>query len=153
NLGVATIDERTLVIADIPGLIEGAHEGVGIGDRFLGHVERTKVLLHLVSAHEEDVATAYTTVRNEIELYGADLEDKVEVLVLSQVDSVDADTCADKTAELAKVSGRNNIIPLSAVTNTGTSNVLRTMASALEDVRLSENPPEPDQRWQNAPKT
>ncbi|WP_204349275.1 GTPase, partial [Klebsiella pneumoniae] len=70
NLGVARVDAREFVIADIPGLIEGAHEGVGIGDRFLGHVERTRVLLHLVSAQEENVAEAYKTVRTELEAYG-----------------------------------------------------------------------------------
>jgi GTPase len=70
NLGVASIDTREFVIADIPGLIEGAHEGIGLGDRFLGHVERTRVLLHLVSAREDDVARAYKTVRKELLLYG-----------------------------------------------------------------------------------
>ena len=70
GLGVARIDEREFVLADIPGLIEGAHEGVGIGDRFLGHVERTRVLLHLVSAQEEDAGKAYKTVRGELEAYG-----------------------------------------------------------------------------------
>jgi len=153
NLGVATIDERTLVIADIPGLIEGAHEGVGIGDRFLGHVERTKVLLHLVSVHEEDVALSYKTVRNERELYGADLNNKIEILALSQVDSVDAETLAEKTRALAKASGRKDILPLSAVTHTGTTEVLRAMTDALEEVQKSQNPSPPDSRWQNAPET
>ena len=89
NLGVASIDGREFVIADIPGLIEGAHEGVGLGDRFLGHVERTRVLLHLVSAQEEDVAKAYKTVRDELEAYGGELADKPEIVALSQIDAID----------------------------------------------------------------
>jgi GTP-binding protein len=82
GLGVARIDAREFVLADIPGLIEGAHEGVGIGDRFLGHVERTRVLLHLVSAQEENVGKAYKTVRGELEAYGAGLAEKPEILAL-----------------------------------------------------------------------
>ncbi|WP_208436527.1 GTPase, partial [Bartonella vinsonii] len=73
HLGVARIDAREFVLADIPGLIKGAHEGVGIGDRFLGHVERCSVLLHLISAQEEDVAKAYQILRNELEAYGNSL--------------------------------------------------------------------------------
>ncbi len=81
---VKRIDAREFVITDIPGLIEGAHEGVGISDRFLGHVERTRVLLHLVSAQEENVAQAYKTVRMKLEAYGAGLTDKLEIVALSQ---------------------------------------------------------------------
>ena len=92
GLGVARIDGREFVIADIPGLIEGAHEGVGIGDRFLGHVERTRVLLHLVSAQEENPGKAYKTVRGELDAYGNGLADKPEIVALSQVDTIDADT-------------------------------------------------------------
>ena len=87
GLGVARIDGREFVIADIPGLIEGAHEGVGIGDRFLGHVERTRVLLHLVSAQEENPGKAYKTVRGELEAYGHGLAEKPEIVALSQVDT------------------------------------------------------------------
>ena len=75
---------REFVLADIPGLIEGAHEGVGIGDRFLGHVERTRVLLHLVSAQEENPGKAYKTVRAELEAYGDGLDEKPEIVALSQ---------------------------------------------------------------------
>ena len=87
GLGVARIDQREFVIADIPGLIEGAHQGVGIGDRFLGHVERTRVLLHLVSAQEESPAKAYKTVRGELDAYGQGLTDKPEIVALSQADT------------------------------------------------------------------
>ena len=97
NLGVASVDGREFVLADIPGLIEGAHEGVGIGDRFLGHVERTRVLLHLVSAQEEDPAQAYRTVRRELEAYGHGLTEKPEIVALSQIDILDEDSRAEKS--------------------------------------------------------
>ena len=90
DLGVARIDGREFVLADIPGLIEGAHEGVGIGDRFLGHVERTRVLLHLVYAQEESPAKAYKTVRAELAAYGHGLAEKPEIVALSKVDTLDA---------------------------------------------------------------
>ncbi|TIU20283.1 MAG: GTPase ObgE, partial [Mesorhizobium sp.] len=102
GLGVARIDGREFVLADIPGLIEGAHEGVGIGDRFLGHVERTRVLLHLVSALEENPGKAYKTVRGELEAYGHGLTDKVEIVALSQVDILDADARKKKAASLKR---------------------------------------------------
>src|ERR671917_795241 len=102
QLGVARHKGREFVVADIPGLIEGAAEGAGIGDRFLGHVERTKVLLHLVDVNNEDVAEAYRTVRNELEAYGAGLSDKPEVVVLSRSDLVDAKQLAKVKRALDK---------------------------------------------------
>src|ERR1700754_4342780 len=100
GLGVARIDGREFVIADIPGLIEGAHEGVGIGDRFLGHVERTRVLLHLVSAREDDPGAAYRVVRGELAAYGEGLADKPEIVALSQIDILDPATLTEKAAAL-----------------------------------------------------
>jgi len=149
NLGVARIDGRDLVIADIPGLIEGAHEGVGIGDRFLGHVERTRVLLHLVSGNEEDVALAYTTVRTEIEAYADELRDKREIVALSQVDSLSEEALQDKTAALKNVSG-NDPLHLSSVAHMGTDLVLRAMMDHVEAERASESSQEADPRWQTA---
>ena len=149
NLGVARIDGRGLVIADIPGLIEGAHEGVGIGDRFLGHVERTRVLLHLVSGNEEDVAGAYTTVRKEVEAYAEELKDKREVVALSQVDSLSDEELKDKTAALKKVSGGAPLL-LSSVAHRGTDDVLRAMIEHIETVRSSEEPEQVDPRWQTS---
>ncbi len=102
NLGVARIDGREFVIADIPGLIEGASEGVGLGDRFLGHVERTRVLLHLVSAQEEDVAKAYQVIRGELEAYEHGLADKPEIVALSQVDTLDPETRKAKVKALKR---------------------------------------------------
>ena len=121
NLGVARIDAREFVLADIPGLIEGAHEGIGIGDRFLGHVERCRVLLHLVSAQEDDVAKAYTTIRGELEAYGHGLSDKPEIVALSQVDILDDETKAQKIKELEKASGQS-VIAFSAVSHQGLDN-------------------------------
>jgi GTP-binding protein len=91
KLGMVRHKGVDFVLADIPGLIEGAAEGAGIGDRFLGHVERTRVLIHLVAADVDDVAEAYLTVRDELEAYGANLDEKAEVLVLSKADTIDAE--------------------------------------------------------------
>ncbi|MEK1932949.1 MAG: GTPase ObgE [Pararhizobium sp.] len=129
NLGVATIDGREFILADIPGLIEGAHDGVGLGDRFLGHVERTRVLLHLVSAQEEDVGKAYKTVKHELEAYGGELTDKPEIVALSQIDVLDPDELKKKQKALAKASGQTPLL-LSAVVGTGMTDTLR----ALRDV-------------------
>lgn len=137
NLGVARVDAREFVIADIPGLIEGASEGIGLGDRFLGHVERTRVLLHLVSAQEEDVAKAYTTIRNELEAYGGGLDEKLEIVALSQIDTLDPETRQQKAAELQKVCGR---VPMqiSAVSREGIEGVLRQLISIVEASRKAE---------------
>ncbi|MGN7295267.1 GTPase ObgE [Rhizobium sp. SAFR-030] len=134
NLGVATIDGREFVLADIPGLIEGAHEGVGIGDRFLGHVERTRVLLHLVSAQEEHVGKAYTTVKRELEAYGGGLKDKPEIVALSQIDVLDEETLKKKAKELQKACGRPPMM-ISAAINKGMLEVQR----ALRDIIVAAN--------------
>jgi len=150
NLGVARIDEREFVIADIPGLIEGAHEGVGIGDRFLGHVERTRILLHLVSGTEDDVALAYNTVKNELHSYGHGLEDKLELVALTKVDALDDDERREKRAILAKACGQQPLL-LSAVSREGVEDVLRRLMDAVTANRNAENPVEPDNRWQKLP--
>jgi GTP-binding protein len=138
NLGVATVDAKEYVLADIPGLIEGAHEGVGLGDRFLGHVERTRVLLHLVSAQEENVAQAYKTVRAELDAYGAGLEDKPEIVALSQIDTVDADELKKKKAALKRACGQAPFV-ISAVAGKGMQDVLRALADVIETSK-AENP-------------
>ncbi|GAB1583391.1 GTPase ObgE [Phyllobacterium phragmitis] len=137
NLGVARIDGREFVIADIPGLIEGAHEGVGIGDRFLGHVERNRVLLHLVSAQEEDVAKAYRTVRGELEAYGHGLIDKTEIVALSQIDTLDEDARKEKAAALKKACGKSPLL-LSAVSREGLEQALRALAAVIDEARAAE---------------
>ncbi|MBO6540059.1 MAG: GTPase ObgE [Rhizobiaceae bacterium] len=138
NLGVVRIDAREFVLADIPGLIEGAHEGVGIGDRFLGHVERTAVLLHLVSAREEDPAAAYRTIRRELEAYGHGLTDKPEILALSQVDLLDEETRAERVAALEAEAGRAPML-LSAAANEGVTEVLRELMATVETSRNPED--------------
>ncbi len=111
------------MLADIPGLIEGAHEGAGLGDRFLGHVERCRVLLHLVDATEEDVATAYKTVRRELKAYSAELAKKKEIVALSKCDALDAETIEAKFAELKKATRKTPLI-LSAVSGQGVKDAL-----------------------------
>ncbi|WP_336276427.1 GTPase ObgE [Bartonella sp. CB178] len=134
HLGVARIDAREFVLADIPGLIEGAHEGVGIGDRFLGHVERCRVLLHLVSAQEEDVAKAYLIVRNELKAYGNNLSDKTEIVALSQADTLSTEEREAKQKILHGVTGQS-VMMLSAVSREGLEDVLRACAHVIEAAR------------------
>ncbi len=147
GLGVARIDAREFVIADIPGLIEGAHEGIGIGDRFLGHVERTRVLLHLVSAREEDVAAAYRTVREELDAYGHGLGEKPEVVALSQVDTIGEDERKEQLEALRKAGARQPLL-LSAATGEGVEQVLRALMAIIEELRVEDKPVEDDPRWQ-----
>ena len=97
QLGVVEIDGREFVLADIPGLIEGAHEGVGLGDRFLGHVERCRVLLHLVDGTGGDAGAAYKTVRAELAAYGNGLADKPEIVALNKADALSADEIKQQT--------------------------------------------------------
>ena len=146
NLGVASVNGREFVIADIPGLIEGAHEGVGLGDRFLGHVERNRVLLHLVSAQEEDVAKAYKTVRKELKAYSKMLADKLEIVALSQVDTVDEETRDAKLAALKKAA-KKTPLALSAVSRQGLDTALFKLAQAIENDEKGEAPAVKDDRW------
>ena len=123
NLGVVRAGESSFVFADIPGLIEGAHEGAGLGDKFLGHVERCRVLLHLVDATEEDVAAAYKTVRRELKAYSAELAKKKEIVALSKCDALDVETIEAKFAELKKATRKTPLI-LSAVSGQGVKDAL-----------------------------
>ncbi|MCT6919720.1 MAG: GTPase ObgE, partial [Bifidobacteriales bacterium] len=134
HLGVVRIDGREFVLADIPGLIEGAHEGVGIGDRFLGHVERCQVLLHLVSAQEENVAKAYQIIRDELEAYGHGLSEKPEIIALSQIDILDEEKKQKKQKQLEQISGKK-VHLLSAVTHAGIEATLRSIARNIDESR------------------
>ena len=134
NLGVVRIDGFDFVLADIPGLIEGAHEGAGIGDRFLGHVERTAVLLHLVDATLDDVAEAYGIVRGEIEAYGAGLENKPEIVALSKIDAVPKDELKKKLRALKKAAG-SAPLAVSAASGEGVPEVLRALAAEVRSAR------------------
>jgi len=124
QLGVVRIDNREFVLADIPGLIEGAHEGAGLGDRFLAHVERCNVLLHLVDATGEDVASAYKTVRHELEAYGGDLGDKPEIVALSKIDALTDDVIAEQAKKLKRAAKRTPLL-LSAHSGAGVTEALR----------------------------
>jgi GTP-binding protein len=144
NLGVVRHRDREFVLADIPGLIEGAHEGAGIGDRFLGHVERCQSLLHLVDAAGEDPIKAYRTIRGELKAYGHELADKPELVALSRADAADEDYLAELAAELAKVAGVQPFI-VSAVTGQGMDEVLDACFAAIAGGR--EMPPDQDETW------
>jgi GTP-binding protein len=132
QLGVVSHKGREFVIADIPGLIEGAAEGAGVGDRFLGHIERCEVLLHLVDANDEDVATSYRIVRDELDSYGAGLADKPVVVALNKVDTLDEELIEALSAELAGASGLP-VLPLSAAGGTGIEPVLDQLLDRLGD--------------------
>jgi len=131
NLGVVRIAEREFVLADIPGLIEGASEGVGIGDRFLGHIERCGVLIHLIDGTNEDVAHTYQAVRHELAAYADVLADKPEILVLNKVDALTPEELKDKIKALKKVS-RADIRQVSGVTGQGVEQVLFDVLAILD---------------------
>jgi len=130
QLGVVRHKQREFVVADIPGLIAGAAEGVGIGDRFLGHIERCKVLLHLVDANDKDVAESYRIVRTELENYGGGLTDKQVVVALNKIDTLDDELIAALSAELEEASGAP-VIPLSGAAGTGLDWVLDKLLEAI----------------------
>jgi GTP-binding protein len=130
QLGVVSHHGREFVIADIPGLIEGAAEGAGIGDRFLGHIERCRVLLHLVDANDVDVATSYRIVRDELDAYGAGLLDKPVVIALNKVDTLDDELIAALSAELAEASGAE-VFAISAAGEIGLEPVLDRLTEAM----------------------
>ena len=137
NLGVVTLGEEEFVIADIPGLIEGAHEGAGIGDRFLGHIERCRVLLHLIDGTADDVAEAYRVVRHELAAYGGGLDEKPEVVALNKCDSLTADDIERKLAELAEACGAE-VFPLSGVSGVGLKPVLARLFGHIREARAED---------------
>jgi GTP-binding protein len=143
QLGVVRHKGREFVVADIPGLIEGAAEGAGVGDRFLGHIERCQVLLHLVDANDEDVAASYRIVRDELEAYGEGLLDKPTILALNKVDTLDEELIAALSAELAEASGAK-VYPLSAAGEIGLEPVLDALVEKLHHQLVEdEGPAEP----------
>ncbi|TBW39981.1 GTPase ObgE [Siculibacillus lacustris] len=149
GLGVVRVDAREFVLADIPGLIEGAHEGLGLGDRFLGHVERCRVLLHLVDGTEADVAKAYKVVRKELKAYGGGLAEKLEIVALTKVDALAPEEREEKAAALKKAARR---VPLqiSAPTGENIEKALRALRAAIDraDVADAEAfPQDPAESW------
>ncbi|WP_075214108.1 GTPase ObgE [Mongoliimonas terrestris] len=134
GLGVVRVGNREFVLADIPGLIEGAHEGTGLGDRFLGHVERCGVLLHLIDATGDDVAEAYRVVRGELEAYGNGLDEKPEIVALSKVDALSPDLLKGRIKALKKAIGREPMT-LSAASGEGVDDALRVIWRTVDKGR------------------
>ncbi len=134
NLGVVRIGERDFVLADIPGLIEGAHAGAGIGDRFLGHVERTGVLIHLIDGTAEKVTKAYRTIRAELAAYDAALAAKPEIVVLNKIDALSPDELKKKRMSLKRAS-KAEVMACSGVTGEGVPEVLYRVISILDAAR------------------
>jgi GTP-binding protein len=134
QLGVVDVDGREFVLADIPGLIEGAHEGVGLGDRFLGHVERCRVLLHLVDGAGGDAGAAYKTVRAELLAYGHELAEKPEIVALSKADALSPDDIEQQVALLKRAAKKTPLV-VSAVSGQGVADVLRAVFKVIERAR------------------
>lgn len=144
HLGVVDLAaDARFVIADIPGLIEGAHEGAGIGDRFLGHIERCATLLHLVDGTQDDVAGAYATVQAELDAYGAGLTGKPEIVALNKIDAVPEDELPSKIAALETASGKP-VLTLSGASQTGVREALFAVWENIKAVRETEVQPEFD---------
>ncbi|HYM30248.1 MAG TPA: GTPase ObgE [Candidatus Cybelea sp.] len=151
QLGVVLVHNREFVLADLPGLIEGAHEGAGLGDRFLGHVERCGVLLHLIDGTEANVTKAYRTIRGELERYGHGLAEKPEIVGLNKIDALSPQAIASKRRALAKASG-TTVLALSGATGKGVEDA---MAALLERIPLpkpktakADAAPAPKHEWQ-----
>ncbi|MFG1360419.1 GTPase ObgE [Xanthobacter pseudotagetidis] len=137
GLGVVRVDGREFVLADIPGLIEGAHEGVGIGDRFLGHVERCRVLLHLVDGTSEHAGKAYKVVRAELEAYGGGLAEKPEIVALSKVDALAPELLKQQRERLKRAAKKTPLL-LSAQSGQGVQEALRALLAVIEEARGAE---------------
>ncbi len=149
QLGVFAVDGREFVMADIPGLIEGAHEGVGLGDRFLGHVERCRVLLHLVDATYEDAGASYKTVRAELKAYSEDLAAKPEIVALSKADAMTPERLEEQLKSLKKAAKKTPLV-LSAHSRQGVPEALRALLDIIDDARKKAGE-EPDTKvtaWQ-----
>ena len=146
QLGVVRAGDTDFVLADLPGLIEGAHEGAGLGDRFLGHAERCGVLLHLVDGTQSEIVRAWRTIRNELSAYGHQLEDKTEILALNKVDAIEKSLLGRKQRALEKASGRP-VFLVSGVTGEGVSQILHALAGEVERQRMHNRKPEPAGAW------
>jgi GTP-binding protein len=138
QLGVVAVDGREFVLADIPGLIEGAHEGVGLGDRFLGHVERCRVLLHLVDATGEHAGKAYKTVRTELEAYDEHLAEKIEIVALNKIDAVSPEQLKDQKARLKRAAKKTPLL-ISGVSREGVPEALRALIALIDEAPVSAN--------------
>lgn len=147
NLGVVKHGDQDFVIADIPGLIEGAHEGVGLGTRFLGHVERTKALLHIIDMTQEDIVQAYNIIRHEMEAYDEVLGDKIEVIVLNKCDSMSDEEATERLAEFEKATGKKAML-MSAAAKKGVDTVLYRLEEIINGFKTPESEDETLTPWQ-----
>ena len=138
QLGVVRIDEREFVLADLPGLIEGAHEGIGLGDRFLGHTERCRVLLHLIDGTGEDAGRDYKIVRGELEAYGQGLADKPEIVALSKADALTPEAIKTQMAKLKKACKKTPLV-LSSASGQGVPEVLRALWKIVGETHETDN--------------
>jgi GTP-binding protein len=137
QLGVVDVDGREFVLADIPGLIEGAHEGAGLGDRFLGHVERCRVLLHLVDVTCDHAGKAYKTVRAELEAYEGDLANKIEIVALNKIDAVTPEALKQQKVRLKRVAKKTPLL-ISGVTRAGVNEALRALVAVIGEAPISD---------------
>jgi GTP-binding protein len=136
QLGVVRLDDREFVLADLPGLVEGASNGAGLGTRFLGHVERCAVVLHLVDGTAADVVEDYQTIRRELAQYGHGLRDKPEIVGLNKIDALDAEEVKKQLRALARAAGRGaRVLPLSGVSGEGVAAVTAALLQAIEAER------------------
>jgi GTPase len=140
QLGVVDVDGREFVLADLPGLIEGAHEGVGLGDRFLGHVERCRVLLHLIDGTSEDAGAAYKTVRAELSAYGHELVNKPEIVALNKADALSPDDVKQQVALLKRAAKKTPLV-ISGVSGAGVTEALRALFKVIEQARHGADEP------------
>lgn len=152
NLGVADIDGTSLLIADIPGLIEGASEGRGLGDAFLRHVERTSVLLHLIDVYSDDVAASYRTIRSELANYSAQLVERPEVIALTKCEGLDDELITMQTDTLRKAAPNSEIVAISSSAHQNITDVLRILAKHVAEARLArETQPDSDAESDDVP--
>lgn len=138
NLGVADVDDGSILIADIPGLIEGASEGKGLGDQFLRHVERTAVLLHMIDAYSDDPAEKYQTIRRELEKYSPELMRRPEVVVLTKCEGLDQEIIAMQATAIQNVAPEAEVLTISSQTHEGVKELLRLLRAKVEARRQEE---------------
>lgn len=134
NLGVVKFHEHSFVMADIPGLIEGAHTGHGLGTRFLGHVERCQILVHLIDVSQDDYLKAYKTIRQELSLYGADLAKRPEIIILNKTDILPPNEISERKEKLEKQAGQK-VLTLSCATHQNLDSALATIWHGLKDAQ------------------
>lgn len=146
NLGVVGVDGREFVMADIPGLIEGAHEGRGLGDQFLGHIERCSVLLHIVDGTSEDVAEDFRVIDNELKLYSEIVSEKKRIVVMNKSDALTDEELTEKSAALEKACGAR-IYVMSAATSKGVLQVLRVLWTEISAQRAEADADEEIEPW------